>query len=236
MRKEYFLVLDTETCNTVDEPIPYDIGWVICDRYGNIFERHSFVVKEVFLDMKDVMKSAYYAEKIPKYWDDIKAGERKIEGMWNIRRLMKSEMKQYKVKKVGAYNMSFDRKALNNLVRYVSKSFLRFWFPFNTEFFCIWNMACNSLLNRTTYIKFALQNGLISPSDNLLTSAEATYKYITKNVDFAESHTGLEDVLIEVEIMAYCYRQHKKLENKINRLCWQVPQKKRKEIKIKLDK
>lgn len=230
MRKEYFLVLDTETCNTVEEPIPYDIGWVICDRYGNIFEKHSFVVAEVFLDMKDVMKSAYYAEKIPKYWDELKAGKRKLDGMWNIRRLMKTEMKKYHIKKVGAYNMSFDRKALNNLMRYVSKSFMRFWFPFNTEFFCIWNMACNALLNRITYVKFALKNGLISPSDNLLTSAEATYKYITKNADFSEEHTGLEDVLIEVEIMAYCYRQHKKLETKINRLCWREPQKKKKEF------
>ena len=37
--KKYFIVLDSETCNTIEQPIPYDIGWVVCDRDGNIYER-----------------------------------------------------------------------------------------------------------------------------------------------------------------------------------------------------
>ena len=65
-RKEMFLVIDTETCNTVEQPLPYDIGFAICDRMGNIAEERSYVVAETFLDMKDTMKSAYFAEKIPR--------------------------------------------------------------------------------------------------------------------------------------------------------------------------
>ena len=41
--------------------------------------------------------------------------------------------------------------------------------------------------------------------------AETIYKFITKDLDFVESHTGLEDVLIEKEILAYCYKQHKRM-------------------------
>lgn len=229
-QKEYFLVLDTETCNTVDEPIPYDIGYAICDRQGNIYLKRSFLVAEVFLDMADVMKSAYYSEKIPSYWDDVKNGTRLIKRMWNIRKIMLDDMKQYKIKKVGAYNMAFDQKALNNLIRYVSKSFKRWWFPFGTETFCIWHMACQVLLDRTTYAKFAYRNGFISPAGNLQTSAEVAYRYITKKIEFVESHTGLEDVEIEVEIMAYCYRQHRKMDTKINRLCWRIPQKQKEKV------
>lgn len=231
MNKKYFLVLDTETCNTVEEPIPYDIGWAVCDRHGNIYEKRSFVCTEVFCDMKDVMTSAYYAEKIPQYFADIQAGRRILTGMWNIRRQMIDDMKIYGIKEVGAYNMGFDKRALNNLIRYVSKSFKRWWFPFGTEYFCIWNMACNAILNRTTYIDFAEKNGLISDCGNILTSAENAYRYILGDMEFIESHTGLEDVEIEVEIMAYCYRQHKKLEKKINPGCWRIPQKKRKELR-----
>ena len=33
--------------------------------------------------------------------------------------------------------------------------------------------------------------------------------FISGNNEFEESHTGLEDVLIEAEIMFYCFRQHK---------------------------
>lgn len=228
-----FLVVDTETCNTIEQPLPYDIGWAVCDKNGNIYEERSFVVAETFCDMKDIMQSAYFAEKIPKYWEDIKNGTRTLATIWTIRKTMLEDMRFYKIRNVGAYNMGFDKRALNNLIRYVSKSWCRWWFPFGTEFFCIWSMACDVLLNRASYIKFALQNGLISEADNIQTSAECAFKYITKNLEFAESHIGLEDVRIEVEIMAECYRQHKKMTKEINSACWRKVQKKRKELDLR---
>lgn len=232
-RKEKFIVLDTETCNTIEQPIPYDIGWVICDKNGNIYEERSFVVAEVFCDMADVMQSAYYAEKIPNYWEDIASGKRSLKTFWNIRKVFCEDMKKYKVRKVGAYNMAFDKRALNNLIRYVSKSWKRWFFPFGTEFFCIWSMACQVLMNRKTYIDFAVKNGLESEAKNILTNAEACYQYITNQTDFAESHTGLEDVKIEVEIMRECYRQKKKMDKKINPSCWRLVQKKKKELDLR---
>ena len=232
-KKEWFLVIDTETCNTIEQPLPYDIGYAICDRMGNIALERSFVVAEMFLDHKDLMKSAYFAEKIPNYWEDIKSGKREIKSVFNIRKQILADMKAYKVKKVGAYNMGFDKRALNNLIRYCSKSFLRWFFPFGTQYFCIWNMACSTLLNTTSFVKFALKNGRISDKNNLLTSAEVCYQFITDNVDFTEEHTGLEDVRIEVEILARCYKTHKKLNKEINSACWRLPQKKRKELELR---
>ena len=232
-QKEYFIVLDTETCNTIEQPLPYDIGWAVCDRKGNIYETRSFVIAETFIGMRDVMQSAYYAEKIPQYWEDIKLNVRMIKSTWDIRKQFIADMKKYNVKKVGAYNMAFDKRALNNLMRYVSKSWCRWFFPYGTEFFCIWSMACQVLLNRTSYIKFALKNGLISNADNVQTSAECCYKYIRVNIDFKESHTGLEDVLIEVEILSECYRQHIKMDTKINTACWRLPQRKRRELDLR---
>lgn len=227
---EKLLILDTETCNTVEEPIPYDIGWAICDRRGNILKQRSYIVEEVFYGMADVMTSAYYAEKIPMYENDIKAGTRKVAKMWDIRKKMKEDIQTYNVKKIGAYNMAFDKRALNNLIRYVSKSWLRWWFPFGMEYICIWHEACQVLLNTKSYIEFCLKNGLVSDKDNILTSAETAYRFITKNLEFAESHTGLEDVKIEIEIMVQCYRQHKKMNKGINPSCWRIVQKKRKEL------
>jgi hypothetical protein len=231
--KKYFLVLDTETCNTIEQPIPYDIGWAICDRHGKIYARRSYIVSEVFLGMKDVMNSAYYAEKIPQYWEDIKTGRRTVAGMWDIRRQMKEDIKTYKVREIGAYNMGFDKRALNNLIRYVSKSWCRWWFPYGIEFFCIWSMACDVILNRKTYVDFAQKNGLISESDNILTNAESAYKYIKNTLDFSESHTGLEDVEIEIAIMKECYKQKRKMERKINPACWRKVQRKRKELDLR---
>ena len=231
-RKEMYLVIDTETCNTVEQPLPYDIGFVICDRMGNIAEERSYVVAETFLDMKDTMKSAYFAEKIPQYWEDIKNGSREIKSIYKIRKEVKDLMNKYNVKKVGAYNMGFDKRALNNVMRYTTKSFCRWFFPFGTEFFCIWHLATQTLLQQKTFFKMAEKNGWFSEKGNLLTNAEVTYNYINKMSDFKESHTGLEDVRIEIEIMAHCFRQHKKMNTNINTSCWRLVQKAYKEYKV----
>lgn len=232
-KKEWYLVIDTETCNTIEQPLPYDIGYAICDRYGNIVVERSFMVAEIFIDHKDLMKSAYFAEKIPQYWEDLKNGKRELKSIYNIRKQIHADMKNYKVKKVGAYNMGFDKRALNNDIRYCSKSFFRWFFPFGTEYFCIWNMACQVLLNSASYVKFALQNGLVSDKDNILTNAECCYQFLTKNLDFKEEHTGLEDVRIEVDILAKCYSTHKKMDKSINSACWRLPQRKRKELDLR---
>ena len=231
-RKEMYLVIDTETCNTVEQPLPYDIGFAICDRMGNIAEERSYVVAETFLDMKDTMKSAYFAEKIPNYWEDIKNGTREIKSIYKIRKEVKDLMNKYNVKKVGAYNMGFDKRALNNVMRYTTKSFCRWFFPFGTEFFCIWHLATQTLLQQKTFFKMAEKNGWFSEKGNLLTNAEVTYNYIKKMSDFKEEHKGLEDVRIEVEIMAYCFRQHKKMNTNINTSCWRLVQKAYKEYKV----
>lgn len=229
-RKEMYLVIDTETCNTIEQPLPYDIGYAITDRHGNIVLERSFIVAEMFLEHKDLMTSCYFAEKVPKYWEDIKQGKRTVKSIFNIRKQIHADMKEYKVKQVGAYNMGFDKRALNNVIRYCSNSYIRWFFPFGTTYFCIWNMACQVVMNTTSYIKFATQNGLESEKGNLFTNAECCFKYITNQIDFTEEHTGLEDVKIEIAIMAKCFATHKAFDKSINSSCWRLPQKKRKEL------
>jgi hypothetical protein len=40
---------------------------------------------------------------------------------------------------------------------------------------------------------------------------------MTGNNDFIESHTALEDVMIEKDILAYCFNKHKKMR----KLLWE---------------
>ena len=70
-RKTYYLTIDTETCNDMDNPIVYDIGGCIHDRKGNVEEAFSFVIYETFIGMSDVMASAYYAYKLPHYYQEL---------------------------------------------------------------------------------------------------------------------------------------------------------------------
>ena len=233
MTKKFFIVLDTETANSVEQPLPYDAGWAVIDRDGNVYETRSYVVAEIYLGCKDTMKTAYYADKLPQYEKDLKEGKRELKSIWSIRKQLLADMKKYKTNKVGAYNMLFDKRALNNDIRYISKSWLRWFFPYGTEFFCIWNIACQVLMARPSYIKFAEENGFISDKGNILTNAECCYRYITKDINFEESHTGLEDVLIETAILAYCYKQHKKFDSKPYSACWRTVQRARVEKEIK---
>lgn len=229
---ENVMVLDCETCNDVAQPLPYDVGYAIVDCDGQILVTRSFVVAEMFLD-KELMQYAYFADKIPQYWDEIKKGTRELKTFYNIRRQIKEDMKNYSVKKVGAYNMGFDKRAMNNDARYITKSFLRWFFPYGTEFFCIWNWACDTILNTDDYVNFAIENGWISDKGNIQTSAECAYRYLTKDVNFAECHTGLEDVLIEVAIMIACANSGMESDKKINSACWRKVQRKRREMELR---
>ena len=202
----YVMIIDTETANSIDQPLPYDFGWAVVDtETGEIVDKHSYVCAEIFLD-KELMNSAYFAEKVPHYWDDIKSGKRQLKKFLNIRKELWSCLKTFNIKHVGAYNMGFDKRASNNDTRYLTSSYLRWFFPFKVELFCIWHMACTSFLNTSDYIRFALDNGFVSEAGNIQTSAECAYRYLVNDPEFEESHTGLEDVLIETAIYLNCLK------------------------------
>lgn len=227
----YVMVIDTETANSIEQPLPYDFGWAIVEKEtGKITVERSFVVAEIFLDT-DLMSSAYYAEKIPKYWEEIKAGKRFLKRLLTIRKILWSDMKKYDCFTVGAYNMGFDKRASKNDARYVTSSFIRWFFPSKTKYFCIWNMACTSFLNTADYINFAKTHGFVSEAGNIQTSAECAYRYLKNNTSFIESHTGLEDVKIEIEIYLNCLKTgDENMRDHINSACWQKVQKTRKEL------
>lgn len=224
-RINYLIGLDTETCNglEIDEKLDlsqslvYDIGWAITDKKGRIYRTRSFIIYEIFCDMKDVMVSAYYAEKIPNYWKEIQSGERKLATFKTIWNIFLKDVKEFNVKNVFAHNASFDLNALNNTIRYITKSKYRYFFPKKIEIWDTLKMARQTIGNQKSYKTYCLKYGYMtnhkSPRPRL--TAEILYRYISGNNDFNESHTGLEDVLIETKILVHCFRQHKKMEKRL---------------------
>ena len=108
-RRHYVLVVDTETANTLTETVPaeigedeeiitpervrmdmsnvlvYDCGWAVVDTKGNIYETASFVNRDIFNDERDLMRTAYYNWKIPRYVEELRAGTRKMATTYEIR-------------------------------------------------------------------------------------------------------------------------------------------------------
>lgn len=217
----YKLVLDTETCpidkdiNSVDghNMFVYDIGWVVTDKRGKIYASRSFVVKEIFEDEKLLMETAYYASKIPDYEKDIASGSRILAPLAHIWKVFKDDIKDYGIEECGAFNAMFDVSSMNNTLRFVTKSKNRYWFPYNVDIFDIMIMAREVILPTPTYRAFCIENGYMTkaktPQPQI--KAEVIHRYLTDNTSFEESHTGLEDVLIETNIMARCYAKKQKM-------------------------
>lgn len=217
-RKKYVIVLDVETANMTEDALVYDLGFGVYDKQGNEYESYSKVITNIFDKEKDLMQSAYYSKKLPQYYEQLENGTRERMGILQAKKLIREVMEKYKIKEVYAYNANFDLTALNKTVRYVTKSKVRYFFPYGTKVCCIWHMACQVLCTQKTFLKQGVRNG----NGNLITNAERVYSYI-KNIDFQEEHTGLEDTRIEAQIMAWCFRQHRKMNRNINRACWRIP-------------
>lgn len=208
-RKNYYLTIDTETANGLDDPLVYDIGGCIHDKKGNVMETFSFIIYEVFCGMKDLMQSAYYAEKIPMYQEQINKGKRKIVKFITAKKHIKSLCEKYNVKAIIAHNMRFDYRATAKTQRYLTKSKYRFFLPYGIPLWDTLKMAQDTICKQKTYIQWANKNDYVLKNGRVRATAEILYKYISGDNDFIESHTGLEDVLIEKEIFARCMAQHK---------------------------
>lgn len=225
-RKTYYIGIDTETCNgridtdgklDLTDSLVYDIGWAVVDKKGNVYESRSFVVEEIFCEMSDLMDTCYYNEKLPRYHEELDNGTRKLAPLRLIRWLLVQDMKKYNINTVFAHNARFDYRALNNTLRYLTKSEYRYFFPYDTNIWDTQSMAKDTIAKQKTYQTFCLKNGYMTKhkKPRVRLTAEVLYRYITMDTTFIESHTGLEDVLIEKEIFARCMRQHKKMKKSI---------------------
>lgn len=219
MTTAYIAPIDTETCNIVpcDKVTPgnnltYDIGFkLIAPSTGEEILRRSYVVREIFFGERERMKSAYYANKLEQYYDDIASGKRKVASFFEIMNELSDLSKRYNIVAFVAHNARFDVDALNTTARWLTGLYGVRALPQGIE---IWDsMKMWNACKPARYTAWCDENGYKTkhkpPRDRL--TAEIIYRFITGNNDFIESHTALEDVDIETEIIMACYKSHKRM-------------------------
>lgn len=190
-------VFDTET-TSLEKPFCYNIGYVILNDKWEILLQRSFVVQQIWHNLP-LFSTAYYAEKRPIYVKEMRAKKTRMDKFGFICQQMIRDFQQFNVAAAFAYNSPFDEKVFN---------FNCDWFkvinPFDTiPIYDIRGYVHNSLM-KNDFFMFCEYNQLFTETGNYSTTAETLYKYISRDTEFIEAHTAIEDSLIEYQILKYC--------------------------------
>lgn len=215
-RKNYYIILDCETTpfnKTIEKVDPfnmlaYDIGFAVIDKNGKIYKSYSYVVAETWYNYKDLLKSAYYAEKLPQYCKNIQTGDCTVASIYTIRKTLAELAEKYQVKAIMAHNMRFDCSALNQTIRYITKSKIRYFFPYGYEIWDTLKMARSTLGKQKSYKNWCQRYGYMTKNNQVRLTAEIIYRYLTHQEQFQERHTALADCEIESKIFSYCITRH----------------------------
>lgn len=211
MGREKFIVLDVE--GATGKP-PYNIGYIVADRYGKIYKKRSFAFPEyIWENIAETLRIGVAVDMCKKNIQEILTdyGNRRTKRKYKLItskefvNFFNKDIKRYKVKRVFAYNVTFDRAAISRI--YGEK------FTDLTVDWCdIISGILTARLLTKSYIKYCIDNNYLTAKGNPQYKAEIVYRYLTKDSDFVEEHTGLADVLIEYDILLYAFKSHKALD------------------------
>ena len=205
--KEKFIVLDVEGYSTAR---PYNIGYIVADNAGRIYRKRSFAFPEtIWENIKELIRTRQAEEmtkaNIEEILQDIKNKRRKrkytITSIKTFEKIFLVDIKKYKISKMYAYNVNFDKNALGRLLGYIPE----------LEYRDIISGILDARLKTKKYVDFCESRGYITEKGNIQTKAEVVYRYLTGCLDFVEEHTGLADVMIEYYILLTAFNSHTKI-------------------------
>ena len=185
-RKKYYMVLDTETCPidreledvTPTNMLVYDIGYTITDKKGNVYRTGSYIVSDIFFgEFYTKMQSSYYADKIPKYMEQIAKGERVVKTWKQISFILRKVLEEFDINVVVAHNARFDYGVLRNTKDYLEEYPM---LPY-VEWWDTLKMARSILKERKSYKRFCEDNNYMTKNNQCRFTAEIIYRYLTND-------------------------------------------------------
>lgn len=198
------IVFDTETTNSIEEPLMYDLGFAVIDTdTAEVLATESLAIREVFCD-KELMAVAYFAEKVPSYWAEIWAKQRKLVTLRQAWAMFRKACKDYDVKAVVAHNARFDYAATATTQRYLTSSKYRYFLPYGVQIVDTLRMARATFGDDEDYNAFCERGNYFTENGKKRFTAEILYRFLSGDEEFEEVHKGLDDVLIEKEILLAC--------------------------------
>ena len=217
-KKKIIAVLDTEATPIVpmgDDVDPlkmrvYDVGYIIKDkRSPHVYAERSFVCGDVMFDPRDYMRSAYYADKLPKYraaYND--GGEWAIHSFRDVYQTFRADCREYGITEVWAFNCRFDALALDATIRDNSNGYIKYFTPYGVKWLDLWRLVGETITKTARYNEWCDEHGFYSDAGIARTNVETVTAYLTGDIDFSERHTALDDARHEAAIMDYLRHRH----------------------------
>jgi hypothetical protein len=209
MAKSIIMVLDTETCGNFDKGFVYDLGYVICDKKGNVLAENNWLVREIFTSASEMMGAFFAAKFFTHYAQALQDGAIRLTSWAEITEAINRDIDLYQVNMLTAYNLQFDLTVMRNTQKRLgtkSRMLKR-----RIRKFCLLKFAKQTRLNGPLYKKWAFDNGYVTPTGLAQVKAEIAYRYISGQWDYKEPHTALGDARMEAEMLAACFRSKRKI-------------------------
>ena len=214
-----FMILDVEGMSTCR---PYNIGYIIGDKFGNVFLERSFAVLPcVWENLQNCLQAKEMTHKnIQEILGDIENTTKRkyiYNSIEEVKKLILNDCIKYHVKEIWAYNCAFDKGSLKRL-------FGEDWEMLDNlvNFYDIIPAIVHTVLLNKDYVKWCNKNGFITQKGNVMTKAEIVYKFLTGQIGFEEEHTGLNDCKIEYFILLKAIHSGKKIDRSEKRPAWRV--------------
>ena len=209
---ENLMFIDIETIgtlNVLESCLPFEIGMKIINvKQDKVLVEKSYLVRR-FFNNKYIMNCTFSASKYPIYQEKIENDKRyKLYSANEISKDLKNLMNKYNIDTMVAHNGKFDYTMINAYFNEfeVENPFENINVLDTMELSKVITMSidysnwCLQNLEITSVKNGKIESDFITASGRVRTTAQAIYSYLTKNPNFQEAHTGLEDISIEYEI------------------------------------
>lgn len=195
---------------------PYDIGFLIADKKGNVIETFSFAcMPAIWENLSVTFVTSQEKVKVMTHRnieEILRSPEKyKWSTIEEILLTLNNAIARYDVSEIWAYNCTFDKTAIDKLISNIND------YPFlaKVKWCDIWTAIVMTRCLTKKYINFCRKNAFVTEKGNIKTSAEVVYAYLTKDKYFEEEHTGLSDCKIEYLILLTAYKSKKRMSGEV---------------------
>lgn len=212
---KYLMFIDTETIGSLfvqESVLPFEIGMKVYDLENQkIVKEKSYLVRK-FFNNKYIMLSTFSATKYPNYFEKLENDKRyKTMSVNDISKDIEKTIQRYGIKIMVAHNGNFDKTAMARLFEdfETSNPFKKLDLLDTMEISKIITFSkdyANYCIKNKDILNSIKDSCFITNSGRVRTTAQAIYSYLIQNPNFEESHTGLEDIDIEIEIFKASYQ------------------------------